>query len=153
MKKPYVTCTNYWQRILYMKGPTMRQRLERKISFLCLFVCLFFPSAFLVLFFLLFFWRLSAFFHPHFPIRNRRYTVRVFQTPQLYPMLRIYTMCLKKQTSQPPRRLVAYLLIRCIICCPKRLRTQTNKQTNYQTNLLPCVNTEASFRRYFKYTY
>ena len=52
-KKTWVTCTNYWQRILYMKGPTMWQNLERKISFLCLFL----PSAFLVLFF------------PHFSIR------------------------------------------------------------------------------------
>ena len=56
-KKPRVTCANYWQRVLYMKGPTMWQNLERKISFLCLFVCLFLPSAFLVLFF------------PHFSIR------------------------------------------------------------------------------------
>ena len=57
---------------MYVKGPTMWQRLERKISFLnCLFVYyfLFLPSAFLVFFLLLFL--LSAFFYPHFPIRIR----------------------------------------------------------------------------------
>ena len=37
-KKPWVTCFNYWQRILYVKDPTTRQRLERKISFICLFI-------------------------------------------------------------------------------------------------------------------
>ena len=71
-KKPWVTCTNYWQRILYMKGPTMRQRLERFFPlFVCLFTYLFLPSAFLVSFFSYFFWHLSTFFHPHFPIRIR----------------------------------------------------------------------------------
>ena len=67
-----------------MKGPTMWQRLERKISFLCLFVYLFiffchphfsfFPSYF--------------FCYPHFSIRIfpsasaiRRHPVRVLQTP------------------------------------------------------------------------
>ena len=40
-KKPWVTCTNYWQHMLYMKGPTMRQQLERKISVLFLFAYLF----------------------------------------------------------------------------------------------------------------
>ena len=60
---------------MYLKGSTMWQRLERKISFLnWSFVCffLFLPSAFLVFFFLLLF-LLSAFFffHPHFPIRIR----------------------------------------------------------------------------------
>ena len=57
---------------MYVKGPTMWQRLERKISFLnCLFVYffLFLPSAFLVFFLLLFL--LSAFFYPHFPIHIR----------------------------------------------------------------------------------
>ena len=75
-----------------MKGPTTWQRLERKISFLCLFVYLFFlPSAFLVFFFLLTFFVIRIFFHPHFSIRIfpsasaiRRYPVRVLQTPLGY---------------------------------------------------------------------
>ena len=70
----------------------MWQRLERKISFLCLFVYLFFlPSAFLVFFFLLTFFVIRIFFHPHFSIRIfpsasaiRRYPVRVLQTPLGY---------------------------------------------------------------------
>ena len=64
-KKPRVTCANYWQRVLYMKGPTMWQNLERKISFLCLFVCLFIFAIGISGFIL------SAFFLPHFPIRIR----------------------------------------------------------------------------------
>ena len=70
MKKPWVTCANYWERTLYTKDPTMRQRLERKISFVCLFV---------------------YFCHPHFWFYSfrifpsasaiRRYPVHVLQTP------------------------------------------------------------------------
>ena len=52
-----------------MKGPTTRQRLERKISFLvCLYI---FAIRISLLILFTFFWRLSAFFHPHFPIRFR----------------------------------------------------------------------------------
>ena len=79
-------CANYWHHVLdvsAVKGPTMWQRLERKISFLnCLFVCLFFffffcyPHVSFFFFFLLFllsafFFFPSAFFYPHFPIRIR----------------------------------------------------------------------------------
>ena len=32
---------NYWQQVLYMKGPTLWQPFERKISFPFVFVCLF----------------------------------------------------------------------------------------------------------------
>ena len=52
----------------------------------------------------------------------------------IYPMLQIYTICLKKQTGQSPRRLVAYLLIRCIICRPELKNLQNVwelKQTYY----------------------
>ena len=86
-KKPWVTCANYWQRILYMKGPTTQQRLDRK-NFFPLFVYSFLPSAFLVLFFLLFLasFRIfpPTFFHPHFPIRIRHPQVsgpRLTDTP------------------------------------------------------------------------
>ena len=70
---------------MQVKGSTMRQRLEREISFLCLFVyCNFFflPSEFLVFSFLLFL--LSAFFSIRiFPSASaiHRYPVRVLQTP------------------------------------------------------------------------
>ena len=62
---------------------------------------------------------------------------------------------LKKQTGESPRRLVVYLLIPCINCCPE-IKNRQNVRT--QTSLLPCVNTErfkASFinRLYFKYTF
>ena len=86
---------------MLVKGPKMWQRLERKISFPCLFVCLFIYyyyyfllSAFLVFSLLLFL--LSAFFfHPHFSIcifpsasAIRGYPVRVLQTPVANPLLR-----------------------------------------------------------------
>ena len=95
----------------------MRQRLERKISFLCLFVYLF-----------IFVIRISRFIlftffgvFPPSPIRIRHSQVSGprFTDTLLYPMLWIYTRCLKKQTGQSPRRLVDYLLIRCIICYPE----------------------------------
>ena len=62
---------------------------------------------------------------------------------------------LKKQTSESPRRLVVYLPIPNIICCPE-VKNRQNVRT--QSSLLPCVNTEhfkASFinRLYFKYTF
>ena len=44
------------------------------------------------------------------------------------------SICLKKQTGQSPRRLVAYLLIRCIICRPELKNLQNVwelKQTYY----------------------
>ena len=61
---------------------------------------------------------------------------------------------LKKQTGESPR-LVVYLLIPSINCCPE-IKNRQNVRT--QTSLLPCVNTEhfkASFinRLYFKYTF
>ena len=63
---------------MYVKGPTMWQRLERKISFLnCLFVYFFFfchphfSFSFLLLFLLSSSFFPSAFFYPHFPIRIR----------------------------------------------------------------------------------
>ena len=66
----YKTVPADWHHVLMqVKGPTMWQRLERKISFLnCLFVCLL--SAFLVIFLLTFFVIrifLSVFSHPHPP--------------------------------------------------------------------------------------
>ena len=53
-------CANYWHHVLYVKGPTTWQRLERKISFLSLFVYL------LIYFFAIRIF-LSAFSHPHPP--------------------------------------------------------------------------------------
>ena len=46
----------------------MRQRLERKISFLCLFILIFIFAMRICRFILFTFYRLPAFFHPHFPI-------------------------------------------------------------------------------------
>ena len=75
-----------------VKGPTMWQRLERKMSFLnCLFVCCFFCyphfSFFFFLHFLLSaFFLPSAFFYPHFPIRIRHPQVsgpRFTDTPSI----------------------------------------------------------------------
>ena len=64
-----------------MKDPTSRQRLERKISFLFLFILIFIFALRISRFILFtFFWRLSAFFHPHFPI---------LQTPLLKPLAKI----------------------------------------------------------------
>ena len=67
------------------------------------------------------------------------------------------SICLKKQTGQSPRRLVAYLLICCIIIFVARVK-ESSKHLRTQTSLLPCVNMEcfkASFinRLYFKYTF
>ena len=57
----------------------------------------------------------------------------------LYPMLQIYIIFLKKQTSQSPRRLVAYLLIRRIICCPelKNLQNVSELKQAYYLVLIP----------------
>ena len=41
----------------------------------------------------------------------------------------------KKQTSQSPRRLVAHLLIRCIICCPHVRIFKTSENSNKPTTL------------------
>ena len=73
----------------------MRQRLERKISFLVLFIYLFIyllSSAFLVLFFLLFL-AIRIFFSPHFSIRifpsaMYKYQVLVLQIPKWNPWMR-----------------------------------------------------------------
>ena len=67
-----------------MKGPTLWQRLKRKISFIFIFAFFFiyhphfsFYPSYLLLFAMRIF--LSEFFYPHFFIR--RYPVRVLQTP------------------------------------------------------------------------
>ena len=70
---------------MYVKGPTMWQRLERKVSFLnCLFIYLFIflLSTFLVFFFLLTFFVIRIFFHLHAPSAGIR-PVRVLQIPSL----------------------------------------------------------------------
>ena len=77
------------QHVLYMKGPTMQKRLERKISFLFLFVCLFiylFCHQHFSFYSFSFFW-LSTFFSFHiFPSTSaiRRYPVCILQTPKVY---------------------------------------------------------------------
>ena len=69
---------------MYVKDPTMWQRLEGKVSFLCLFVYLF--IYFFVIHISCFFFSSYFFCYPHFfpsACAIRRYPVRVLQIPSL----------------------------------------------------------------------
>ena len=73
-KKPWVTCANYWQCVLYRKGPPYDNNLkERFHSFLCMFTCFFLFllsafSRFILTIFGLSAFLPSAFYYLHFSI-------------------------------------------------------------------------------------
>ena len=107
----------------------MWQRLERKISFLCLFVyLLFFFAIRISRFFLLPFFVIRIFFHPHFSIRIfpsasaiRRYLVRDLQTPVTKKFLEVSRCSGAKQwqkmykKKRAVRAKLLFLLIRPIV--------------------------------------
>ena len=90
----------------------MWQRLERKISFLCLFVYLFIYFFFAIRisrFFLLTFFVIRIFFHSHFSIRIfpsasaiRRYPVLVLQTPERFRPFRFVRFSFSRSSLFEP---------------------------------------------------
>ena len=112
-KKPWVTCANYWQRVVYMKSPTMRQRHEKRfLSFVFyLFIHLVCHPHFSFYSFYLF-W-LSAFLDPHPPSAGIRSTF--YRHPDLIG-------CSRRPVSQQFRKTTFW----------RQIYSYTDEQIKYQ---------------------